>query len=136
VEPALVVIFVRTILVAMTILVTMVTILVVIVTVLVVVWSDVILCTILMMCSSGSASCLVIVIVGRIIVGRIIVGRIIVIVVGSRVLIVLEAGGVPVMGIVVVVVVVILTIRRRILRVILRVVECFFSHALLQFLID
>ena len=70
---------------------------------------------------------MVIVIVGRIIVGGIIV-------VGSRVLIVLETGGAPVMGSVVVVV--ILTIRRLTLRVILGVVECFFSHALLQFLID
>ena len=73
---------------------------------------------------------MVIVIEGRIIV---IVGGIIV--VGSRVLIVLETGGVPVMGSVVIVVV-ILTIRRLTLRVILGVVECFFSHALLQFLID
>ena len=70
---------------------------------------------------------MVIVIEGRIIV---IVGGIIV--VGSRVLIVLETGGVPVMGSVVV----ILTIRRLTLRVILGVVECFFSHVLLQFLID
>ena len=73
---------------------------------------------------------MVIVIEGRIIV---IVGGIIV--VGSRVLIVLETGGVPVMGSIVIVVV-ILTIRRLTLRVILGVVECFFSHALLQFLID
>ena len=73
---------------------------------------------------------MVIVIEGRIIV---IVGGIIV--VGSRVLIVLETGGVPVMGSVVIVVV-ILTIRRLTLRVILGVVEFFFSHALLQFLID
>ena len=50
------VIFVRTILVAMIILVVIVTVLVVIVTVLVVIWSDVILSTVLMMCSSGSAS--------------------------------------------------------------------------------
>ena len=75
---------------------------------------------------------MVIVIEGRIIV---IVERRVVIVVGSRVLIVLETGGVPVMGSVVIVVV-ILTIRRLTLRVILGVVECFFSHALLQFLID